>query len=166
MNLNDLPRNARVFIDANIFVYPFSGVSPECQEFLRRVEVGELRAVTGAHVVLEVLHRMMTVEAISKGLKTPGQPARKLKQNPDVIKRLTDYNNCEREIRALKIRVYAVTARQIRNSEPVRSRYGLMTNDSVTAAMMSSYGIKKVASLDSDLRRVTSLTLYQPSDVP
>jgi len=107
----------------------------------------------------------MTVEAISKGLITPGQPARKLKQNPDVIKRLTDYNNCEREIRALKIRVYAVTARQIRNSESIRSRYGLMTNDSVTAAMMASYGIKKVASLDSDLRRVTNLSLYQPTDV-
>jgi predicted nucleic acid-binding protein len=38
MNLNDLPDGAAVFIDANIFVYHFSGVSPECRAFLERAD--------------------------------------------------------------------------------------------------------------------------------
>lgn len=108
----------------------------------------------------------MTIEAISKRLITPGQPAKKLKQNLDVIKRLRDYAKCVSEIGSLSVRVYPVTIRQIRNSEAIRSAYGMMTNDSVTAAIMSSYGITKVASLDSDLRRLPGISLYQPTDVP
>lgn len=117
MNLNDLPRGALVFIDANIFVYHFSGVSAECRTLLKRVEQKELRAATGAHIVLEVLHRLMTIEAISKGLITLGQPAKKLKQNPDLIKQLGDYAKCVTEIGGLDIRVHPVTTRQIRHSE-------------------------------------------------
>ena len=41
-----------------------------------------------------------------------------------------------------------------------------MTNDSVTVAIMSSYGITGVASLDSDLQRAPGIILYQPADVP
>ncbi len=166
MTLNDLPSGALVFIDANIFVYHFSGISAECRTLLKRVERKELRAATGAHIVLEVLHRLMTIEAISKGLITPGQPAKKLKQNPDVIKQLSDYAKCVNEIRSLDVRVYPVTTRQIRKSEGIRSSCGIMTNDSVTATMMSSYGITNVASLDSDLRRAQGIILYQPTDVP
>jgi predicted nucleic acid-binding protein len=55
--------------------------------------------------------------------------------------------------------------KQIRNSEAVRAAYGMMTNDSVTAAMMLNYGITNLASLDSDLSRVPGFTLYQPTDV-
>lgn len=163
MILNDLSRGALVFIDANIFVYHFSGVSADCRTLLKRIEQKELRAATGAHIVLEVLHRLMTIEAISKGLITPGQPAKKLKQNPEVIKQLRDYAKCVNEIGSLSIRVHPVTVRQIRISEAIRSSYGMMTNDSVTAAMMSSYGITNAASLDSDLRRAP---VYQPTNVP
>ena len=166
MTLNDLPSGALVFIDANIFVYHFSGVSLDCRTLLKRIEREEVRAATGAHIVLEVLHRLMTIEAISKGLITSGQPAKKLKQNLDVIKKLSDYANCVNEIRSLNVRVHPVTTRQIRKSERIRSSFGMMTNDSVTVAMMSSYGITNVASLDSDLQRAPGIILYQPSDVP
>lgn len=165
MILNDLPRGALVFIDANIFVYHFSGVSEDCRTLLQRAERNELRAATGAHIILEVLHRLMTIEAISKGLITPGQPAKKLKQNLDVIKHLSDYVKCVSEVGSLNIRVYVVTARQIRRSEAIRSSHGMMVNDSVTAAMMSAYGITNIASLDSDLLRAPGITLYQPTDV-
>lgn len=165
MNLNDLPHGVLVFIDANIFIYHFSGVSVDCRTLLKRVEQGDINASTGAHIVLEVLHRLMAIEAVSKGFITPGQPAKKLKQHPDIITQLSDYNKCVSEIRNLKMRVHPVTLRQIRNSETNRSSYGLMTNDSVTAAMMYSYGIKNLASLDSDLSRAPGLTLYQPTDI-
>jgi hypothetical protein len=105
-------------------------------------------------------------QAISKGLITPGQPAQKLKHNPDVIKQLSDYANCVNEIRSLNVRVHPVTTRQIRKSEGIRSSYGMMTNDSVTVAIMSSYGITGVASLDSDLQRAPGIILYQRTDVP
>lgn len=71
MILNDLPPDALVFLDANIFVYHFSGVSLECRNLLKRVERGDIRAATGAHIILEVLHRLMTIEAVSKVLSHP-----------------------------------------------------------------------------------------------
>jgi len=39
MTLSDIPSDTRVFIDANIFVYHFSGpteLTPTCSAFLRR----------------------------------------------------------------------------------------------------------------------------------
>lgn len=72
MTLNDLPSGALVYIDANIFVYHFSGVSLECRTLFKRIEREDIRAATGAHIVLEVLHRLMMIEAISKSLITPG----------------------------------------------------------------------------------------------
>ncbi len=136
MNLNDLPRGSLIFIDANIFIYHFTGLSIECRTLLERVERKEVQAVTGAHIILEVLHRMMMIEAVSKALITPGQPAKKLKQHPDVIRNLGDYNRCPDEIRRIGARIFPVTLKQIRDSALMRANFSLMTNDSVSAAMM------------------------------
>jgi predicted nucleic acid-binding protein len=166
MDLNDLPNGASVFIDANIFVYHFTGLSQECRDLLERSERGEIVSVTGAHVILEVLHRLMAIEAVSKGLITPGQPAKKLKRNPKAIRALCDYNRCVDDIRRLGVRIYPVTLKQIRSSETIRVAYGLMTNDSVTVAMMFNYAVTNFASLDSDLKNVPGLKVYQPTDIP
>lgn len=166
MNLNDLPRGSLIFIDANIFIYHFTGLSIECRSLLERVERKEVQALTGAHTVLEVLHRMMMIEAVSKALITPGQPAKKLKQNPEVIRKIGDYNRCPDEIRRIGARILPVTSRQIRDSESMRANFGLMTNDSVTAAMMFNQEVAYLASLDSDLSRVPGLVLCRPTDLP
>jgi predicted nucleic acid-binding protein len=166
MDLNDLPDGASVFIDANIFIYHFTGISIECRVMLERGERKDIRSATGTHIILEVLHRLMMIEALSKRLITPGQPAKKLKRNLDAIRLLQDYNRCVNEIRRLGVRVYPATLKQIRNSEIIRAAYGVMTNDSVTAAMMLNYGITNLATLDSDLHRIPGLDLYLPTDVP
>jgi predicted nucleic acid-binding protein len=57
MRLDDLPRATSIFIDANIFIYHFTGASGECTRFLARCEAGELAGVTSVSVLLEVLHR-------------------------------------------------------------------------------------------------------------
>src|SRR5438128_4692925 len=101
MDLNDLPDGAPIFIDANIFIYHFTGISIECRVMLERSERKNIRSATGTHIILEVLHRLMMIEALSKSLITPGQPAKKLKRNLDAIRLLRDYNRCVTEIRHL-----------------------------------------------------------------
>jgi predicted nucleic acid-binding protein len=64
MTLAEMPDAATVFIDANVFVYHFTGVSPECKGLLERAERTSIRGVTGAHILLEVLHRLMMIEAV------------------------------------------------------------------------------------------------------
>ena len=86
MKLEDLPEGARVLVDANILIYHFSGVSLECRAFLQRREFRQVEAFTGVHILLEVFHRLMVLEALQKGLIAGGQPARKLKEQPEVIR--------------------------------------------------------------------------------
>jgi hypothetical protein len=101
-----------------------------------------------------------------KGLISPSQPAKKLKQQWQVIQRLRDYDRCVTEIPALNIEVLPLTGEIIRESSRLRSAHGLMTNDSVTAAMMAHHGMSRATTLDSDLQRVPGLSLYQPTDIP
>jgi uncharacterized protein len=68
------------------------GVSLECRAFLQRREFRQVEAFTGVHILLEVFHRLMVLEALQKGLIAGGQPARKLKEQPEVIKGLRKYN--------------------------------------------------------------------------
>ena len=66
---------------------------------------------------MEVTHRLMVLEALHKGLITGGQPARKLKEQPEVIKGLREYNQSVQQIPRMRIRVRTITARL---SEPVK----------------------------------------------
>jgi predicted nucleic acid-binding protein len=168
MTLAELPDDARVFVDANIFGYHFTGVSAECKALLEKAARNVVQAKTGAHILLEVLqpHGLMMIEAVTKGLISPSQPAKKLKQQWQVIQRLRDYDRCVTEIPALNIEVLPLTGEIIRESSRLRSAHGLMTNDSVTAAMMAHHGMSRATTLDSDLQRVPGLSLYQPTDIP
>ncbi len=38
MKLEDVPDGERIFIDANILIYHFSGISSDCRTFLQRCE--------------------------------------------------------------------------------------------------------------------------------
>ena len=67
-------------------------------------------AFTGVHIVLEVMHRLMMLEALQKGLITGGQPARKLKEQPEIIKVLQEYNQSVQHIPRLNIRVRTITS--------------------------------------------------------
>ena len=101
MKLEDLPSGARIFVDANILIYHFSGISLECRAFLQRCESRQVEAFTGVHILLEITHRLMVLEALQKGLITGGQPARKLKEQPEIIKGLHEYNPTATSVLAL-----------------------------------------------------------------
>jgi predicted nucleic acid-binding protein len=166
MKLEDLSDGARVFVDANILIYHFSGISVECRAFLQRCESKQVDAFTGVHILLEVTHRLMVLEALHKGLITAGQPARKLKEQPAIIKSLQEYNRSVQQIPRMGIRVRPLTSALVRASEAVRVQEGLMTNDSVTVALMRTMGLTDVATFDADLDNVLQLRVYQPGDIP
>ena len=166
MKLEDLPSGARVFVDANILIYHFAGLSLECRAFLQRCEARQVEAFTGVHILLEITHRLMVLEALQKGLITGGQPARKLKEQPEIIKSLRAYNQSVRQIPRLRIRVRTITSAIVRASEAIRVQEGLMTNDSVTVALMRKMGLIDIATADADFDNVSHIRVYQPGDIP
>lgn len=166
MKLEDLPNGEQILVDANILIYHFTGVSSECRTFLQRCESRQVAAFTGVHIVLEVMHRLMLLEAVHKGLISGGQLARKLKERPEIVKSLREYNRSIQQIPRMRIRVSAITSAIVRASEAVRVQEGLLTNDSITVALMRQMGLTAVATYDADLDRMAGLSVYQPGDIP
>jgi len=164
--LPELPAEQTVFIDANIFIYHFTGLSPECSGFLERCERGELWGVTAVHILLEVLHRLMMIEAVAKGLVTPGNVAKKLRERPNVVRQLADYQAQTEAISEMGIEVLKPNSDVLKISHPYRRRCGLLINDSLTAALMISEGILNLATTDQDFQRVEGLKIFRPQDLP
>ena len=163
--LTDLQAGKRVFIDANIFIYHFTGLSQECSAFLERCERGELWGVTAVHILLEVLHRLMMIEAVTKGLVTSGNVARKLRKRPNVVKQLADYQTQTEAILEMGIEVVGLTSDSLKIGHPYRCWDGLLVNDSLTAAAMEAEGISDLATADPDFTRVEGLRVYSPLEL-
>ena len=163
--LQELPAGQTVFIDANIFLYHFTGISQECSSFLERCERGELWGLTAVHILLEVLHRLMMIEAVTKGLVTSGNVAKKFRKKPNVVKQLADYQTQTEDILEMGIEVVGLTSDALKISHPYRRRDGLLVNDSLTAAVMEEEGILYIATADPDFTRVEELRVYSPIDL-
>jgi len=163
--LPELPAGQTVFIDANIFIYHFTGLSQECSGFLERCERGDLWGVTAVHILLEVLHRLMMIEAVTKGLVTSGNVARKLREKPNVVKQLADCQTQTEAILEMGIEVVGLISDSLKVSYPYRCRDGLLVNDSLTAAVMKAEGILYLATADPDFTRVEELRVYSPLDL-
>jgi len=165
MTLKDIPQGAEIFIDANIFIYHFTGNSSECSEVLARCEDGELTGVTSAIVTAEVMHRMMLAEASLKKLAKAPQIVKKLKERPEIVCRLTDYFVVVQAIFEMGIKVYPLAPELILNSQVIRSRYGLMVNESLIAATMREIGVEAMATNDDGFSRVEWIKIHKPGDV-
>jgi hypothetical protein len=68
MKLLQIPANVSVFVDANIFIYYFTPepvLGPECQLMMERINrYQDFAAFTSTHVLSEVSHQLMILEAV------------------------------------------------------------------------------------------------------
>ncbi|MEW6455627.1 MAG: PIN domain-containing protein [Acidobacteriota bacterium] len=165
MKLDDIKSGEKIFIDSNIFIYHFSGVSKSCKEFLIRCETGEVYGFVSINILLEVMHKLMLAEALYKKLITPGNLVHKLRENPDIGKKLSEYQKNTMNILEMGVEVILFHEEILEMSFEFRRDYGLLVNDSITSAMMKNSGILNIASSDKDFERVKTFKVYPPSDV-
>ena len=165
MKLDRISSGSAVFIDANIFIYHFTGASNECKSFLDRCEQGDLIGITSVNVLLEVLHRLIMVGAYKKDLVRPPDIVTKLKKHPERIKQLSEYFINTQAIPQMGITVRTVLWETVLKSQSVRSRYGLMVNDSLVVASMEEESIKMLATNDAGFSNVEGLLIYSASDI-
>lgn len=165
MRLDDLPPGTPIFIDANIFIYHFTGASEECTRFLRRCEAGELAGVTSVSVLLEVLHRLMMVEAVRSRAVRPPKLLEKLRKRPEVVRALSEYYVHTMRIPEMGIAVRPVPEELLPVSQQVRREHGLLVGDSLLLAVMREGGIRTLATRDADLGRIEEMTVALPADV-
>ena len=165
MTFREIAHGARLYIDANIFVYHFTQDSYECRDMIRRCGRKEIRAFTGTHVLLEVAHRLMMMEAVDSGLVTPGNVPGKLKRRPDLASQLHEYSDSIQFILNIGIEILQVDADLLRMSADLREQTGLLVNDSISLAMMERHDIRAIATNDRDFQRVADLEVLIPSDL-
>ena len=162
MLLDQIAAGSRVFIDSTIFIYHFTGASADCKQFLERCEGGDLKGVTSVVVLAEVAHRLMMVEAVSRGSLTTGNVVRKLRAKPELVARLETYREQVERIPLMGVAILPLDMRTLLHSHAVRKEYGLLVNDSLVAAAAALSGIQALASADADFERVTELETYEP----
>lgn len=165
MTLEEIPTGARVFVDAPIFVYHFTGASAACREFLERCEAGALRAWTSAVAVAEVTHRLMTLEAVARGLVESGDVVRKLRRAPALVRQLDGYDRQAGQIPLMGIEVLPLDLATLLGSAELRRRHGLLVNDSLIAASALASACATLATADRDFERVEELTVALPADL-
>ena len=165
MTLDDIPDGTSVYVDANIFIYNFTAQSDECRRLLNRCYDMDLIGVTGTHVLLEVAHRLMVIEAVAKGLVSVGNVPAKLKSRPEVVSQLTDYSTWISEVTNGNVTALDTDMTTVNASLYWRQRYGLLVNDSVSAALMNRFGINAIATNDRDFQRIQGLAVHMPGDL-
>jgi predicted nucleic acid-binding protein len=165
VRLAAIGEGSAIFIDANVFVYHFTGVSGECSELLGRCETRELHGSTSALVLGEVCHRLMMIEAVERKLVIPGNVARKLTRRPEIVRQLEIYQESVEAIPSMGIEVVAFTEALTVRGLRLQRRYGLLTNDSILVATMLDRGVRLLASADRRLAVAKEVEIAVPEDL-
>ena len=165
MIFTDIPNGARVFVDANCLVYHF-GPDPvlgsACRQLMERIDRQNILAFTSTHILSDVAHRLMTMEAMMRlGWPATGIAPR-LRRHPAEIQQLTDFRAAIETIHNSKMQIFSVPSDQVVAATSISQQFGLLSDDALIVALMQAKGLADLASNDTDFDRVPGLTRYAP----
>ena len=162
----DLPAGATVFLDASVFIHHFEPnalFGPAATGFLERIENQEIIGVTTTHIISEVTHRLMTIEAMQTfGWKSAGIALR-LRNHPIEVQTLKRFRRAVQEISRFGVRILTVDPAWLDAAADLSQQTGLLHNDALVVAAMRAHGFTSLASADPDFDRVPGLTRYGPA---
>lgn len=114
MTFDSISAGTSLFVDANVFVYAVTNdvrYGVDCQALLQRIENQEIQGFTLAHVIAEMAHRLMTIEASTAfGRPLPGM-ANWLKRHPAEVMELSRFRQAVDELAIIPIQVLPVSGR-------------------------------------------------------
>jgi predicted nucleic acid-binding protein len=158
MTFDQIPTGVPVFLDANTLVYHFANdpkFGTACTGLLERIENQELHGFISGHVLADVAHRLMTLEAIQQFSWPAAGIAARLRKHHGEITKLQVYQQAVARIPLLGIQVLPVDYAMLQTATRLSQQYELLTGDAVIVAMMTARGISNLASNDADFDRVT-----------
>jgi predicted nucleic acid-binding protein len=165
MTFASIAAGTAIFLDANTLIYHFTNDPKHgaaCTQLLKRVELQQLQGFTSAHVLGDVAHRLMTLEAISlKGWPITRVAARLRKHHVEIPK-LNVYRQAIARLPLLGIQVLPITQLLVENATSFSHQHQLLIGDALIVAVMRQQGLTDLASADDDFDRVPGLTRYAP----
>jgi predicted nucleic acid-binding protein len=164
MALN-LPNGTECFVDTNIFVYHFVqldvDLSNACRAFLRRVVIGEIKALVTVQVLADVIHKVMAEEARKHfGLSSGGVPY--LQRHPEKIADLSVFVSAAEQLKKIPLQVLSVDFGALSDAVSLSQTHGLLTNAATIVALMHRHGITHLATNDDDFDRLPGITVWKP----
>jgi predicted nucleic acid-binding protein len=166
MTFASVPSGAAIFLDANTLVYHFANHPTygfACTQLIKRVELGDLKGFTSAHVLADVAHRPMTLEAIQLKGWPPAGIAARLRRHHVEIPNLSVYRDAIARVPLLGIQVLAHTQPLVEMATSLSQQHELLTGDALVVATMGQHGLTNLASEDADFDRVPGITRYAPA---
>jgi predicted nucleic acid-binding protein len=165
VTFDDLPAGATVFIDANCLVYAATAdqtYGAVCQRLLEEVEKKNLQACTSAHVLADLSHRLMTIEAALRFGRPMQGIANWLRRHPAEVQSLSQYRQSLDDLLAIPLPLHPITGPQVTRAADFSRQHGLLTSDAVIVAVMRDHGLTHLASNDTDFDRVPGISRYAP----
>jgi predicted nucleic acid-binding protein len=160
-----LPAGATVFLDANCLVYAATSdptYGAPCQWLLDEIENKNLQGCTSAHVLGDLSHRLMTIEAALLFTRPMTGIANWLRRHPAEVQRLTQSSQSLDDLLAIPLPILAVTGSQVSRARHLSRQHGLLTNDALIVAVMQDHGLTALASNGVDFDRVPEIMRYAP----
>lgn len=163
MTFADLQAGDSVFVDANTLVYhctidPTNGAA--CTNLLDQIGLGVFNGFTATHVLGEVAHRLMALEAARLLNRSQTGMAYYLRQHPNVVQQLSSFRQAIEDLSAGNLQILTIPSGLIVTAAALSQQTGLLTNDALIVAVMQAHGLSKIASNDKDFDRVPGLVRY------
>jgi predicted nucleic acid-binding protein len=166
VTLDAIPSGAAVFIDANCLIYAVTAdprYGPSCKRLLERIDNQDLQGFISAHVLGELAHRAMTLEAAARFNRPATGLANWLRRHPAEVQPLSRHRQSIDEVRGCKVHVLAVEGADVSRAADLSAPYGLLSNDALIVAVMQRHGLSDLVSLDAAFDRVPGVTRYAPA---
>jgi predicted nucleic acid-binding protein len=165
MTFDAIAAGVAVFVDANPLLYYFTAhprYGAACQKLLDRIARQEITGLTSAHILTEVVHRLMTIEAGQRFGWPPKGIAQRLRRHPPEVQQLTRSRQAVDEITLIGLDVLALAKNHVSLAPDISRQTGLLCGDALVVAVMQDRGLSHLASQDADFDRVTGITRYAP----
>jgi predicted nucleic acid-binding protein len=160
MTFGDIANGTAVFVDANTFVYalaPDAQFGPPSEQLLERIERQDVQGFTSSHVLSDVAHRLMSLEACSVFDWPYAGIAQRMKRHPAEVQQLARFRQATEAILLMGLQVLPVFARHVTTAALLSQQHGVLTNDALIVALMQENGLTQLASHDADFDQVPGL---------
>jgi predicted nucleic acid-binding protein len=165
MRFSEVPAGVDLFLDANTLIYHFTAhplYGAVCKQLIHRVRRGQIGGVTSTHILGEVAHRMMAIEAVGIFGWPIAGIAQRLRQHPAQVQQLTQFRRAIEQVPRFEIRILTIPPQLVSMAAAISQQTGLLSNDALLVAVMREHGLTNLASHDADFDRVTGLTRFGP----
>lgn len=166
MTFADLSAGDAIFLDSNILTYHFQPHplwGSQCSDLLQRIENREIAGFTSTHVLSEVSHRLMTIQASVTLGWSFGGIGNRLRSHPNEVRKLSAFRRAIEDMTRSNIQILLITPSLLVDAVAICQQFGLLTNDGLVLAVMQANGITKVASNDADFDRAPGVIRFSPA---